>query len=494
MKTLGLESLARLPADVERPRYDPTRVRVGIVHLGLGAFHRAHQAVYTDDVLASDPNWGILGVSMKTPRATAALSAQQGLYTVLAKDATTTSARVVGALRETAFARDDVSALVQRIAHDDVRVVTLTVTEKGYCRSADGGLDLQHPDIVDDLAAPARPRSAIGLLVAAMDKRRRDGGAPINVVSCDNLPSNGRVLERLVRELASHRSADLVAWIDANVAFPATMVDRIVPATTPDDQAEVERRLGMRDAAPVVAEPFSQWVIEERFAAAIPDWRSAGATLVGDVEPFETMKLRMLNGSHSTLAYLGFLAGHPTIAGAASDPTLRAFVERQMLEEVAPSLRPPPDMRPSDYAHTLMQRFANPALPHKTAQVAMDGSQKLPQRWLATIRDNLAAQRSVSHLAVSVAAWMRYVCGRDGSGNATDVVDPLSARFASIAAANRDARGIARELFSIASIFGEDLAKDPRIVEPVTAALSSMLELGAVGTVQRFERIRAHRP
>ena len=488
MTSLSVEALARLPASVARPGYDLARVRVGIVHLGLGAFHRAHQAVYTDDVLAHEPRWGILGVSMKTPRATAALAAQEGLYTVLTKDAGSVSARVIGALRETAFARDDESPLVHRIAHPDVDVVTLTVTEKGYCRGADGGLDFKHPDIVHDLAHAHSPHSAIGLIVAALDARRLASGAPLNVVSCDNLPANGRVLERLVGELAARRNAGLSAWIASNVAFPMTMVDRIVPATTPADEADVEARLGLRDAAPVVAEPFAQWVIEQRFAAPMPDWGAAGATIVHDVEPFETMKLRMLNGSHSTLAYLGFLAGHATIAAAACDPVLRGFVERQMIDEIAPSLHAPPGVDTSDYARALMQRFGNPALPHRTTQVAMDGSQKLPQRWIATIRDNLAAGRSVRRLALSVASWMRYACGRDESGNAVDVADPLAGQFAAIAAANGgNPRGVARALFAIPSIFGDDLASEARIVDPVVAALSSLFEVGALRTVERFE-------
>src|SRR5688572_20106384 len=369
MTSLSLDALHRLPPDVARPAYDPTRVRVGIVHLGLGAFHRAHQAVYTDDVLAGDPRWGILGVSMKTPRATAALSAQRGLYTVLTKEAASTSARVIGALRETAFALDDAASLVTRIANPDVGVVTLTVTEKGYCRDAAGGLDFAHPDVAHDVLHSESPRSAIGLIVAALDARRTNSGAPINIISCDNLPANGRVLERLVADLASRRGADLTSWIAANVAFPMTMVDRIVPATTPADALDVEQRIGMHDAAPVVAEPFGQWVIEQRFTAPLPDWGSAGATIVRDVEPFETMKLRMLNGSHSTLAYLGFLAGHATIAAAATDPRLRRFVERQMIDEIAPSLHAPPGVRTGDYARALMHRFTNPALPHRTAQV-----------------------------------------------------------------------------------------------------------------------------
>jgi fructuronate reductase len=484
---LSLATLASLPASVVRPAYDPSGIPVGIVHLGLGAFHRAHQAVFTDDVLARDPRWGILGVSLKTPRATGPLAQQDGLYTVLTKGNEGTSARVIGALRETAFAGSDVARLIRRIADSRVKVVTLTVTEKGYCHDpASGRLDFTHPDIVHDVEHPDLPVSAVGLLLAALDARRlRDSGA-LNIVCCDNLPHNGRVLEGLVNELAQRRGPALVDWIAKHVAFPGTMVDRIVPATTDADIEEVERLLGLHDAAPVVAEPYNQWVIENRFVAERPAWETAGATLVRDIGPFETMKLRMLNGSHSTMAYLGFLSGHETIAQAARDATLAAFVEQQMIEEIAPTLEAPPGVRIADYGAELMRRFRNPALPHRTQQIAMDGSQKLPQRLLGTIRDNLAAGRPIARLALSVAGWMRYVYGRDESGAAIAVADPLSARFAKLAQDHRnDPRAFAHGLLAIDAIFGEDLPREPRFTQPVIASLRALFEYGAARAVEQ---------
>jgi fructuronate reductase len=487
MTTLSLASLGALPATVVRPAYDPRSVAVGIVHLGLGAFHRAHQAVFTDDVLGHDRRWGIVGVSMKTPRATGPLAQQDGLYTVLTKSEGGSSARVVGALRETAFAGADPGALVRRIADPHVRVVTLTVTEKGYCHDpASARLDFDHPDIVHDLAHPDAPRSAVGLLVAAIEARHRNDAGPLNVVCCDNLPRNGRVLEGLVGEFATRRGTALAAWIGDNVAFPGTMVDRIVPATTDADLCEVERLLGVRDAAPVVAEPYSQWVIEDRFVAARPAWEAAGATLVHDIEPFETMKLRLLNGSHSTLAYLGYLIGHETIAGAAADPSLAAFVRAQMLDEIAPSLVAPPGVQLDAYAAQLMQRFRNPALPHRTKQVAMDGSQKLPQRLLNAVRDNLAANRPIARLALSVAGWMRYVYGSDERGQPIEVSDPLASRYADLAARHRDdPRGFANALLGLEAIFGRDLPAQPRFTQPVLDALSALFADGAARTLQR---------
>ena len=484
---LTLATLDRVPADVARPGYDPASVGVGIVHLGLGAFHRAHQAVVTDSLLAHDPRWGVCGVSLKTPRSTQALAQQDGLYTLLVKDPSGVEARVIGAVRETLYAPADPSALVTRMADPRVHVITLTVTEKGYCHDpATGRLDLDHPDIRHDLANPAAPRSAVGLLVAALDARRANATGPLNVVCCDNLPHNGRVVEGLVASFAAARSADLAEWIARHAAFPCTMVDRIVPATTDADVAEVRRRLGLDDAAPVVAEPFLQWVIENRYAAPRPAWENAGAEIVADVAPYETMKLRLLNGSHSTLAYLGFLAGHVTIAQAATDPALRRLVERMMAEEIAPTLGVPPGVDLARYRATLLERFRNPALPHRTAQVAMDGSQKLPQRLLGTIRDRLAGGGSVRHLALAVAGWMRYATGVDEHGAPIAVSDPMAGRLAQAAASARgDPSRLARAYFAIPEIFGTDLPAKTVFVAVVSADLCSLLERGADATVAR---------
>jgi fructuronate reductase len=482
---LSLDALAALPPDVRRPAYEPRSVGVGIVHLGLGAFHRAHQAVYADDVLARDPRWGILGVSMKTPRAIEPLAAQDGLYTLVLKDPSGSTARVIGAVRETAFAPADPAALVRRMADPRVHVITLTVTEKGYCHDpARGALNLDHPDIVHDLAHPDVPRSAVGMLCAALDARRAAGAGGLNVVCCDNLPHNGRVLAGLCGTFAQQRSRELADWIARRAAFPSTMVDRIVPATTEADVADVAQRLGVRDAAPVVAEPYVQWVIENRFAAPRPAWETVGAEIARDVAPHETMKLRLLNGSHSTLAYLGFLAGHATIAQAASDARLRKLVERQMAEEIVPTLQSPPGTDLKRYCATLIERFRNPALPHQTSQVAMDGSQKLPQRILNTVRDRLANGGSIRHLTLAVAGWMRYASGVDERGQPITVSDPLADRYAAIAAnAGGDARRLAKGLLGLAAIFGEDLRASPVFVEATTHHLESLLRRGVAATL-----------
>jgi fructuronate reductase len=482
---LSRATLARACAGVARPGYDVAAVRVGIIHLGLGAFHRAHQAIYTDSVLARDPRWGICGVSLKTPHATLALSEQDGLYTALEKSADGARARIVGSVREALFLGADRARVVARMAAADVRVVTLTVTEKGYCHDpATGRLNLAHPEIVRDLAQPDAATSAPGLLVAGLAARRAAGAGRINVVCCDNLPHNGRVVAAIVTAFAQARDPALARWIGENVAFPSTMVDRIVPATTDADIADAARLVGLDDAVPVVFEPFRQWVIEDRFATARPPWEDDGAELVADVAPFETMKLRLLNGSHSTLAYLGFLAGHATIWQASSDAQLATLVERQMVEEIAPTLVAPPRTDLAVYCAQLMTRFRNPALPHRTQQIAMDGSQKLPQRLLGTVRDRIAAGASYAHLALAVAGWIRYASGTDEHGGTIAVSDPMAASFASIvSAAGNDPMRIADGFLDLEAVFGADLGAHATFRAAVTRSVIALFKDGVRATL-----------
>jgi fructuronate reductase len=485
MKALSLATLRDVPATVARPGYDIAAVSVGIVHLGLGAFHRAHQAIYTDAVLARNPRWGICGVSLKTPRATTALAAQDGLYTALEKSAAGSRARVIGAVREALFLGSDRDRVLTRIADPAVHVLTLTVTEKGYCHDpATGRLDLAHPDIVADLAHPESAASAPGLIVAGLAARRGAGAGAITVLCCDNLPHNGRTVEAIIAAYAEACDPALARWIREHVAFPSTMIDRIVPATTDADVAAVGRMLGMPDAAPVVFEPFRQWVIEDRFASARPAWEDDGAQFVGDVEPFETMKLRLLNGSHSTLAYLGFLSGHDSIWQASSDIELATLIQRQMTEEIAPTLVAPPATDLAAYCAQLLTRFRNPALPHRTQQIAMDGSQKLPQRLLGTVRDRIAAGASYAHLALAVAGWIRYASGIDEHGRPIAVADPLAPTFAAIVkATGGDPAAIAARFLDLRAVFGADLAADAAFRAAVTRNVVALFGDGVRATV-----------
>lgn len=479
--------LSTLPADIVRPRYDRSRLTTGIVHLGIGAFHRAHQAVYTDDALNREFGpWGITGVSLRSPDTYDALDPQGGLYTVAVRDAGGERLRVVGSVTEVLVAPEDPEAVLERLTRPAVRVVTLTVTEKGYCHDpATGALNEDHPGIRRDLANPQRPETAPGLLAEALERRRRAGTAPFTVLSCDNLPSNGDTVAGILRRFAALRDPALGRWVEDNVACPNSMVDRIVPATTDEDREAVSRRLGWTDAWPVVTEPFSQWVIEDRFPAGRPAWELEGAQLVEDVHPYEFMKLRLLNASHSTMAYLGYLAGYATIAETIADPAFARLVRRLMDEEVTPTLPVPPGADLDRYKAALLERFANPALKHRTWQIAMDGTQKLPQRLLGTIRDRLAAGAPIDRLALGVAGWMRYVTGEDERGQPIDVRDPLAARLKAVAdGAGRSADTLAPALLGVREVFGDDLPGNPAFADAVTKALGRLLADGARRTVE----------
>jgi fructuronate reductase len=485
MTRLSPAALETLPAAVERPAYDRAATRIGVVHLGIGAFHRAHQAVYLDDRLAAgEPDWAICGASLRSPDTRDALGPQDGLYTLAVRSGAGERLRVVGSVRQLLVAPSNPEALLQAMSDPAVRIVSLTVTEKGYCHDpATGTLREDHPDVVADLAHPREPRSAPGYLAEALRRRRAAGLAPFTVLCCDNLPANGRTVHTVVSRFAELVDPDLGRFVAGEVAFPSTMVDRIVPATTDADRAAIAESLGVQDAWPVMTEPFTQWVIEDRFGAGRPRLEDSGATLVGDVAPYELMKLRLLNGSHSTLAYLGYLAGYETVSDVMADAAFARLVRGLMDEEVTPTLPVPPGADLAGYKRSLQERFANPALKHRTWQIAMDGSQKLPQRLLGTIRDRLAADAPFRRLALGVAAWMRYVSGVDEGGRPIDVRDPMSARLRALAdEAGPVADRLAPALLGVGEIFG-DLARDPRFAAPVTEALRRLLAEGAKRTV-----------
>ncbi|GLY84612.1 mannitol dehydrogenase [Actinoallomurus iriomotensis] len=413
-----------------RPREVPSSV--GIVHLGIGAFHRAHQAVYTED--AGD-GWGICGITQRSATVAEQLGPQDGLYSVLERGPGEPSARIIGAVREVLTG----DATVERIADPAVKVISLTVTEKGYRHDpATGRLRREDPEISLDLTGRS-PRTVIGRLVRGL--ARRD--APVTVLCCDNLTANGEALRALVEEFCERSGTR----IGCEVAFPSTMVDRIVPSTTPEDLDEAERLLGVRDEGVVVTEPFTQWVIEDTFAAGRPAWDAAGAIFTGDVAPYEKMKLRLLNGSHSMLAYLG--SHHTYVADAVAE--LGDAVRRYMDEDAGPTLDVPLGFDLEAYKSSLLERFANPALRHRTAQIAMDGSQKLPQRLLGVVRDRLAAGAEPRWAALAVAAWMRHV------KTARELDDPM-ADLLRMTVARADTPGqVVDGLLSITDVFGPDL-------------------------------------
>jgi fructuronate reductase len=484
MTRLSTATLPTLPATIRRPAYDRAALGPGIVHLGLGAFARGHLAEYTDDALEHAFGvWGIVGASLQRPDQRDRLEPQEGLYTLLKRSPAGPELRIVGSVLDVLVAPENPAALIARLASTETKIVSLTVTEKGYRHDpATGRLKADHPDIVHDLANPLAPRSAIGLLVAGLKARRDAGLGPFTVLCCDNLPHNGTVLAGLVGDFAALSDDGLSQWVAANGAFPCTMVDRIVPATTDADIAEVETLLGLHDAAPVIGEPFRQWAVEDVFGAGRPKWEDVGAQMVSDVAPFEFMKLRMLNGAHSSLAYLGYLAGHETVSQASSDPVLARFLQG-LWSEIIPTVPAPQGVELADYAAALLTRFRNPAIRHRTWQIAMDGSQKLPQRLLGTIGDRLKAGAPIAHLTLGVAAWMRYVQGADEAGAAIDIRDPLAAEFAKRAAgAGRDAKALSTALLGIESIFGADLPCEERFTSAVQGHLAMLFDRGAKAT------------
>jgi fructuronate reductase len=463
---------AGLPVDrLVRPN-GPT-AGIGIIHLGLGAFFRAFGVPWIAEAArAGGGDWGILGVSLRSPSVRNALKPQGYAYTAVELAPTGERCQVIENVHDMLVAPEDPEALLTAMSNPSVRIVSLTVTEKGYCHNpATGKLDLDHPDIVYDLAGEL-PKSAPGFLVRALQARRAAGRPPFTVLCCDNLPNNGRVVRGAVLDLAREVDPELADWIEAEGRFPSTMVDRIVPATKPEDIARLEQLAGYHDAAPVMHEPFRQWVIEDNFVGgARPDFAAVGVQLVDDVTPYEHMKLRMLNGAHSSLAYLGYLAGHETIAETTGDPVFAGFVEHLWKNEIIPALTPPDGVDLHAYADELLERFRNPAIRHRTWQIAMDGSQKLPQRILGTLQENLDAGRASPGLLLALAAWMRYVGGTDEKGDPIDVQDPLADKLRQISG---EAKGMDKvaALLTVREVFDAGLAErlEP-LLRPVYKAL-----------------------
>ncbi|ROU00352.1 mannitol dehydrogenase family protein [Histidinibacterium lentulum] len=468
--------------DVPRLSRSVPAAKVGIVHLGPGAFFRSFGAIFTEDAMAAHGgDWGICAVSLRSPSARDQLGPQEGVYTSVTLAPEGRHPRVIGSVSRILVAPEDPQAVLDAMTAPDVRIVSLTITEKGYCHEPSTGLlRLEHPDIRADIEAPSRRKSAPGLVVEALARRRAEGHPPFTVLSCDNLPDNGRLVRGVVLDLARVLDPALAAWIEQTVRFPATMVDRITPATTVHDIAGLARSEGYHDPACVVHEPFRQWVIEDDFTdGARPAWDAAGAQFVRDVAPFETMKLRCLNGTHSALAYLGYLAGHGTIADAVADPPFAALCRHLWEREILPTVPQPEGEDLVAYCDALLDRYRNPAICHRTWQIAMDGSQKLPQRLLGTVQDNLAEGRPVPGLALAVAAWMRYVGGVDEAGGAIDVRDPLADRLKAASEGADEPSGKVAALLAVGDVFPSSLASDRVFREAVSGAYEGLCRIGA---------------
>lgn len=466
--------------DVTLPGYAPEAHGVGIVHLGPGAFHRAHQAVYTDEVLARHGgDWRTAAISLRSTAIADDLTTQDGLYTVLVRDGAATRARVIGSIATATAASRDPQTAMAALLSPSVRIVTVTVTEKAYgIDRGSGRVQLDHPAIAHDLAHPDAPRGVIGLLVAAIRQRRMRGLPPFTVLCCDNLPGNGTLLQAGVGDLARRLDPPLADWIAAQVPFPCSMVDRITPASTDQTLADAAQATGCEDRAAVETEPFSMWVMEDRFCQGRPAWEDAGALMVADVAPYEHMKLRMLNGAHSLLAYAGHVAGYRHVRDAMRDPHLARRVDDHM-RAAADTLTPLAGVDFGDYARELHERFANPAMAHECWQIAMDGTQKLPQRILLAAQDCLGHGGDVCPFAFATAAWMRYCLGVTDTGQHYALRDPREAEIAqAIQGCRQDAQALCARLTALPGLFPDTLQRAPAWREAVIRPLQIMLSQG----------------
>lgn len=487
---LSNQTLSQLPKEVVVPTYDRSNLKTKIVHLGFGAFHRAHQAVFAD-ILAAEHNsdWGYCEVNLiGGEKQIEDLKQQDFLFSVCEMAYDNWRTRVVGVAKEALHADiDGIDKILAVMVRPEIAIVSITVTEKGYCYlPSTASIDTNNTLIQYDINNPTKPKTVPGVIVEALRLRKEKGLKPFTVMSCDNMPENGHVTRNVVLALAKQRDQNLADWIDKNVTFPSTMVDRIVPAVTPETMEKIHKQLGgIEDPAGVAGEPFRQWVIEDNFVAGRPDWQKAGAELVNDVLPYEEMKLRMLNGSHSFLAYLGYLAGYLHIDECMQDPNYVKAARHLMLQEQATTLR----VKGVDlqaYANSLLDRYRNTGLKHRTWQIAMDGTLKLPQRMLDAIRFHLANNTPFDCLALGVAGWMRYVSGTDDAGNSIDVSDPSVDKLKQLVTTSSDNEERVLALLSLTHVFGDDLANNQCFIDKVTKAYLLLRDLGAKSTVQQL--------
>ena len=485
---LSAATVNLLQPEVQVPAYDRRALVPHTLHIGVGGFHRAHQALYLDDLLAMQgtERWGECGVGVLTTdsRMRDALTGQDFLYTLAERSATTQTARVIGSMTGYLYAPDSHEAVLEKMAAAETRIVSLTITEGGYFLDEGTGEFLsEHPAIRHDLEHPDRPTSSIGLLAEALDRRRVRGLAPCTIMSCDNLQENGHVIGRILRAYASLSNPALERWIAANVAFPNSMVDRITPATTPADIAWLRSRFGIDDAWPVVTEPFRQWIIEDTFSNGRPRWERVGAQFTTDVASYEIMKMRLLNGSHLAMAYLGALMGLTYVQDIMADPLLVSFLE-SFMEEVTPVVPAIPGVSIAAYKQSLLDRFANPTINDQVTRICSEGSAKIPKWLLPSIQQLLEAGAPTRLLSLVVASWIFYLGrGEDWSGRALDIVDARAPELMPIA---RAAGSDPRPVLAMRSIFGERLPANSAFVQAVEDALRMLARLGASATVKYF--------
>jgi fructuronate reductase len=487
---LSSATIPGLAPPIRRPGYRREDLQIGMAHLGVGAFHRCHQAAFTDDMLeARMARWGVVGINIRPPRLADSLGAQDGLYTATLRQGETAETRVIGSIRrvidvETARGLDDA---VAALAGPDIDVVTLTLTEKGYCHvPATGKLDEANAEVQADAAGSALPKTALGLLALALDRRRALHGSGLTLISCDNIPGNGSILRSVLTDFARRRSPDLADWITAQVTFPSTMVDRIVPATQAADIEHIRVLTGLTDLGAVVGEPFRQWVIEDSFAGRRPPWDIVGASFVAEAKPYEMIKMRVLNAAQSTLSHLGALLGHEYSFEAAADPVLAAVTRTMLEQETAWTLPVLAGMEVAPYIETTFRRIGNTAIRHRCHQIGTDGSQKIVQRILDPLRERLRAGLAADRLCLGAASWIAYVAsGASRFGARWQPSDPWAATVTGMAEADGEPRGLARAVLGIRPVFGEDMATET-MVDAIGRHLTGLISADPAGYLRRF--------
>ena len=479
MRRLNRRLLPELPPSVRQPRYDRESLKIGMAHIGVGAFHRCHQAEFIDDMLeARFGRWGVFGVNLTTPDLADLLAPQDCLYSRTLRQDERAETRIIGALRQVIDVKDKATAeaAIAALGGPDISVATITVTEKGYCLTpSTGALDLDNPALRADLDGGFPPRTLLGLLALALERRRQIGGAPLTLISCDNIPSNGARLKEAMLKFVTLRSAELTRFIDGSVTFPSTMVDRIVPATAPDDVEAISVVLGVRDCAAVVGEPFRQWVIEDRFAGERPPLDLAGVEFVADAKLYEKIKMRILNAAQSTLAHQGALVGREFTFQAAADPVLGALTRRMLEQETSTTLPKFGGMDAAQYIDQSMARVHNTAIRHRCHQIGTDGSQKIVQRLVDPLRERLERGQPGGLLSLAVASWIAYgLSGARRFGSRWTPSDPYAETLIAIGERNSDWSELSRSVLAIAPIFGTDMAR-PRLIEPIARHLRGLL-------------------
>jgi mannitol 2-dehydrogenase len=483
---LNSKNLDLLASNIRKPQYDRNTLNVGILHMSVGGFHRAHQAVYLDDILNNNPaDWMISGVGLMPQdlKNLEALKAQDGLYSVLERSPQLDKVRIVGSMKELIHAPSEVQNVIDRIASSSIKILSLTITEKGYYYNEKRDLDLNSEAVRHDISLPQNPKTAYGYIVKGLLKRKHNNSGALTIMCCDNLPGNGHITQHLLNQFIAEAVPDLLSWVNDNVSFPNAMVDRITPATTSIIQDILRDDFAVDDQWPVVCEDYIQWILEDKFIAGRPAFEIVGVQMVSDVEPYERMKVRLLNGSHSALSYISYLMGHRNVDKAMADPLVCKFVEHYMNEDITPTLPSVPGIDLVSYKKKLIERFSNPSISDQVSRLAEDGSQKIRNAIVPPLEYQLENDGSIKNMAFALAAWWRYLVAIDEKNEIIAVKDPLSERLTQKAKLlPRDPVG----LLSFDEIFGKTILGNVKLISLMSQYLNDIHDLGMTKALEKF--------